>query len=89
MSLYVFAMSRQVFMWELTSHLSDLRCGFRKIQNEIQNIVEARLTVCVCMCVYVRVCECVCVSMRECVCVFVCVCVCACACAPVCLRVRV
>jgi len=45
-----------VFMLELFLHLGELRCDLRKIQNEIQNIVEARLTVCVRMCVYVRVC---------------------------------
>jgi len=56
MRVLTICLSRQVFMWELFSHLDELRCDFRKIQNEIQNIVEARLTVCVCMCVYVRVC---------------------------------
>ena len=56
MRVLTICLSRQVFMWELFSHLDGLRCDFRKIQNEIQNIVEARLTVCVCMCVYVRVC---------------------------------
>jgi len=39
-------------MRELASHLLDLHCDISKIQNEIQDIVEARLTWCLCVCVY-------------------------------------